>query len=139
MNRTRSSNAPPARDQGPPRSGFRRGFTIALFGAFAFLLWVTLNDPVRKPQMSTETALRETIYLTALALDAEREATGAYPATLEAVAMDEDGLTYIREGDGYRLVASADGVTVDYESGEDLTPFRAAFQQLLPPHLRIER
>ena len=86
------------------------------------------------PPVPVDTALRETIYITSLALDSEFEETGEYPADLEEVGMDEEGLSYSREGDGYTLVAELDGVRVQYRSGEDLEPFRKAFEALLPPY-----
>lgn len=80
-----------------------------------------------------ETALRETIYITSLALESEFEETGEYPTDLETVGMDEEGMVYSRERDGYTLVAEWEGVRIQYRSGEDLEPFRAAFEALLPP------
>ena len=86
------------------------------------------------PPVPVDTALREVIYITSLALDSEFEETGEYPADLEEVGMDEEGLTYSREGGGYTLVSELDGVRVQFRSGEDLGPFRKAFESLLPPY-----
>jgi hypothetical protein len=80
-----------------------------------------------------ETDLRGTIYVTSLALESEFEETGEYPANLEMVGMDEEGLAYSRDGSGYTLVAELEGTRVQYRSGEDLKPFRRAFETLLPP------
>jgi hypothetical protein len=81
-----------------------------------------------------EVGLQETIYVTALALNAEFEETGEYPVELEEIGMDEEGLIYARDRNGYTLVAEEEGVRVQYRSGEDLEPFRAAFEALLPPY-----
>lgn len=118
-------------------SGIRPVFTLALIVTLGVLLWVYIQDPMGRHQMSVDTSLRETIYVTALALDAEFEATGAYPNTLEEVGMDEEGVTYRREDGGYLLIAEDEGVVVEYRSGEDLLPFQEAFEQLLPPHLEV--
>lgn len=80
-----------------------------------------------------DTALRETIYITSLALESEFGETGEYPADLEMIGMDEEGLTYSADGAGYTLVAEWEGARVQYRSGEDLEPFRKAFETLLPP------
>ncbi len=58
---------------------------------------------------------------------------GHYPTGLVDLGMDQEGLTYSRVGDWYSLVAEDDGVTVEYRSGEDLEPYRVAFEALLPP------
>lgn len=80
-----------------------------------------------------ETALRETVYVTSLALESEFEETGEFPADLETIGMDEEGLTYSRDGAGYTLIAEWEGARVQFRSGEDLEPFRRAFETLLPP------
>ncbi len=120
------------------RSGINPLFTGGLFVTLAVLAWATFSDPALRHQVSLENSLRGTIYTTALALDAERAATGSYPATLEEIGMDEEGVTYQPDANGYRLTASDEGLEVEYRSGEDLQPFRAAFNALLPPHLRVE-
>ena len=83
--------------------------------------------------VSPDDSARETIYSTVLALTAELDATGAFPEDLESIGMDHEGLTYSPRSDGYSLTAEEDGVTVEYSSGEDLTPFREAFQALVIP------
>lgn len=94
---------------------------------------------VARPQVDNlapvpaDTALRETVYITSLALESELEETGQYPADLETIGMDEEGLTYSRDGAGYTLVAEWEGARVQFRSGEDLEPFRRAFESLLPP------
>jgi hypothetical protein len=77
-----------------------------------------------------EAYLQTTIYLTALTLDAELEATGFLPETLSEVGMDEVGLTYVPVEDQYTLVAEGSELRVEYNSGEDLDAFRVAFQRI---------
>jgi len=128
----------PASESDGRRSKVSPLLTAVLAASFGVLVWATLGDPVLHPQMSVETSLRETIYLTALALNAEQEETGTYPTTLEEIGMDEVGLVYQAEPSGYHLSATDEGIQVEYRSGEDLGPFRAAFEALMPPHLRIQ-
>ncbi len=47
--------------------------------------------------------------------------------------MDEEGLTYTRDSDGYTLIAEEEGIRVEFRPGDDMEPFRAAFEALLPP------
>jgi len=133
-----------ARHDGAPQSGgsspIRPLFAGALFILLAVLLWLGIAgaDPLAEYEVEVETSLMETIYVTAIALEAEYEATGRWPVDLESVGMDEEGLTYDPTGDGYRLVATADEAVVEYRSGESLRPFREAFNSLLPPHMVVE-
>jgi hypothetical protein len=106
---------------------------VALILVLGILLWVNLSSSDEGSPVSAELSLRETLYVTALALNAEYEETGAYPVDLESIGMDEDGLRYTRSSHGYALVAEEEGVRVEYRSGQDLAPLREAFEALLPP------
>jgi hypothetical protein len=106
---------------------------IALLALLGFLLWLNSADSPEETAIRTEVSLQERIYVAALALDAAFEEAGVYPANLEAVGMDDEGVVYSRSGDGYTLTAEEDGIRVEYHSGEDLEPFRTAFERLLPP------
>lgn len=124
---------PPNRTGASIRPLFAGGLVVTL----SVLAWLTLaaGDPLDEYEMTVETSLMESVYVTAIALDAEFEATGSLPDDLESIGMDEEGLTYERTPDGYRLSAREEGVVVAYRSGEDLRPFREAFNRLLPPHM----
>ena len=100
---------------------------------FALLVWLHLSAPAEHPPVPLRTSLMESIYVTALALDAELEETGSLPPNLEAVGMDDPTLTYVPGSDGYVLVAKSGEVRIEYRQGEDLRPYREAFEQLLPP------
>ena len=117
-----------------PRNGpIRPLLILALIVALGLVIVVDPYRPEPVQPVPTRTSLREVIYVTALALDAEFEETGAYPAELESIGMDEEGLTYTRGPEGYTLVAEAEGIQVGFRSGDDMEPFRAAFEALLPP------
>ncbi len=117
------------------RSGqIHPGLVVGLFLVLGLLLWSNRDGGTEGSPYPIVTYLQETIYVTALALDAEFTDTGAYPPDLETIGMDEEGLAYSRVAEGYTLVASEGEVTVAYESGENLEPFRQAFEALLPPY-----
>ena len=106
---------------------------VALVATLGALVWLNAADAPSEDAIPTETFLRERIYVIALALDAEYEETGSYPTDLESVGLDEEGVVYSTDGRSYALTAEEDGISIAYRSGEDLAPFRAAFQRLLPP------
>jgi hypothetical protein len=105
---------------------------VALLLVLALLIRINFGNPLPESSIPVETSLRETIYVTVLALEAELEETGAYPHDLESLGMDEEGLSYTPNSAGYTLVAREEGTIVEYRSGEDLGPFKDAFYELLP-------
>lgn len=115
------------------KSRIHPSLLVALLLTLGVLLWLEASGTDNVIQVPVELTLQEAIYLTALALEAEREATEAYPPDLATIGMDEEGLRYERQSDSYVLVAEEDGVRIEYHAGEDLEPFRAAFENLLPP------
>jgi len=114
----------------------RPSLLVGLVVVLATLLTLNVYEATFSYQVYSdlrETHLRETIYVTVLALDAEGKTTGSYPPDLETIGMDEEGLTYTRGSDGYTLIAEGEGIRVEYRSGDEIEPFRAAFEALLPP------
>ena len=107
---------------------------LALVVLLGFLIWVNSTEAGTESTVPVKTFLQETIYVTALALDAEMEETGAYPPDLESIGMDEEGLSYSLSSGSYTLVASEAGITVQFQSGDDMEPYRSAFESLLPPY-----
>lgn len=120
-------------DKRVKRSRIHPSLLLALLLVLGLLLWLDLNSSEGIQPIPVELSLQETIYLTALALNAEWEETGAYPPDLETLGMDEEGIQYTLGSQGYSLVAEREGVRIEYRSGEELEPFRAAFERLLPP------
>ncbi|MBT8398577.1 MAG: hypothetical protein HKO65_18670 [Gemmatimonadetes bacterium] len=118
----------------PDRRGeIHPGFLVALVLVLALVIWSGQGNFSEESSVPLETVLQETIYVTALALEAEFQETGAYPTDLESLGLDDEGLTYTLGPNRYTLVASAEGASVEYRSGGDLAPFREAFEHLLPP------
>ncbi|MFH1764614.1 MAG: hypothetical protein ABIF09_10520 [Gemmatimonadota bacterium] len=108
------------------------GLLLVLAALLALNIYeASLGDEVYSDMRQTN--LREMIYVTALALDAEAKDSGGYPPDLETIGMNEEGLTYTRDSDGYTLIAEEEGTRVEFRSGDDMEPFRAAFEALLPP------
>lgn len=107
---------------------------LALVTVLGLLIWINSTGSPTESPVPVETSLKETIYVTALALDAEMEATGAYPPDLESIGMDEEGLSYTPSSGTYTLVAAEAGITVQFQSGDDMEPYRNAFESLLPPY-----
>jgi hypothetical protein len=106
---------------------------IGLLFPMVGILYFNLSRPPSVLPVPPDVSLKETVYVTALALNAEFEETGVYPSDLREIGMDEEGLRYARTTDGYILTAEEDSVYVEYESGDELTPYKAAFESLLPP------
>ena len=115
------------------RGAVHPSLLIALALVLGVLLWLNLADTDGANTVPVRTSLQETIYVTALALNAEMEATGSFPPDLETLGLDDETLVYAPDSDGYTLVAEAEGVQVEYHHGEDLGPYREAFESLLPP------
>ena len=84
------------------------------------------------PEMA-EASLKASIYLAALAVDAEFEESGVYPQDLESIDVDEEEVTYLPREDCYTLVAADEELSFEFHSGDDLEPYRSAFEFLLPP------
>ena len=103
---------------------------LTLVAVATLVFIVTRLAAPRSAPVAPRDSARETIYVTALALNAEFEETGEFPEDLESIGMDEEGLTYTRGPEGYTLVMVEDGFRVQYSQGEDLTPFREAFEAL---------
>ncbi len=115
----------------PRTRSFKKPLLIVLFVLLAGVAAWNIYYFSRMGRVSAEMEeayLETAIYLTALTLDAEFEATGAYPASLEEVGMDEEGLSYVRENGSYTLVARGSGVELRYRSAEELAPFKEAFE-----------
>jgi len=106
---------------------------VLLVMVLGLLVYLNAGESSDAAPVSTSSSLRETIFVTAMALNAEFEETGTFPADLEVIGMDEKELLYTPESDGYSLVAEDEGIRVEYRFGDDLEPFRSAFEALLPP------
>jgi len=124
------------RNLGGSRGASHGAILLVLLLALALLLAWNSYSYRRAETISPEMAdasLKGSIYLTVLALEAEFEDTGAYPSDLESIDVAEDEVTYFPTGNGYRLVAADGDLSFEFRSGDDLGPYRTAFEFLLPP------
>jgi hypothetical protein len=78
-----------------------------------------------------EAALQASIFLAQQSIEAELAETGDFPASLEEVGADEEGLSYVVTGEVYTLTAQGNHHAINFQRGDDLTPFEAAFRALL--------
>ena len=125
-------------DQNPrPKNGkIRPSLLVGLFVVLGSLLALNAYEASFSGQVYSdlrETHVRVAIYVAVLALEDQVKTTGTYPPDLETIGMDQEGLTYTRGSGGYTLIAEEEGARVEYRSGDDMEPFRAAFEALLPP------
>jgi len=94
---------------------------LAVAGVAVTLWNVRALEPDARPLPAKRqrAELAGMLYVLAAQVEATKERTGAYPATLDAVAPPLDGVVYRREAEGYVLEATAGGVTLSYRSGDD--------------------
>lgn len=100
------------------------------------LLWF---QDARGPAFSearVEESLRASIFITVMGLEAHRSRTGAYPASLEVVGLDGQGLEYRLEGNQFVLQGAGVEPPLSYRPGQDLRPFELALDQVLPGNFR---
>jgi hypothetical protein len=77
-----------------------------------------------------EASARFTVYLIAQTLETHRDSTGTFPPTLETLNVNEEGVRYTSTGNAYELTAKFAEGQIVYRSGEDLSAFARAFEQL---------
>lgn len=109
--------------QREPSRGSRVGVAVILVLALAgVLVWnVRLARMGTPPLPSSEQERSLVAVVTVLSrqLEAVRASTGAYPASLDAVAPPLDGVTYRLTAGGYELEAVAGEVVVSFVSDRD--------------------
>jgi hypothetical protein len=79
--------------------------------------------------METASA-RFSIFLIAQDLRAHFDSTGAFPATLEDLDLDEEGIEYVTNGSTFRLVVVEGSNSIVYTEGKDSDLFRSSFKVL---------
>jgi hypothetical protein len=121
--------SPPAR-----RRPGRRALGVLFVVLLALAGW-NVWDVTREPEVFTpaeeETGLRAEIYLAVEQIEAFRRQNGSLPVDLARLGLDTPELSYVRDANRYRLVAATNRVQVAYETGQDLGPFRGAFDRVL--------
>lgn len=103
----------------------------ALVLALAALYAISENrkSPTTASAMK-EASARFSIYLVAEGLQAYKDSTGTFPATLEQAGLDEEGIQYVTDGSSYRLIAVQGSTSLVYVEGTRLDRYEAAFKVL---------
>jgi hypothetical protein len=119
----------------PPKRRLGRGLllgflTVVLLGVAAWDIYYLTFEPSPTPDYE-ELSLRASVYLAVRTVEGYQEETGALPRSLQEVGMDDEGLEYTLEGDGFSLVAPGEANTIRFRSEDDLAPYEAAFPSLL--------
>jgi hypothetical protein len=124
-----------AQDEEARRRRLRRILVFGLLPAFLVLLGWNLTRRSQPPEVFTPAELdagtRFKIYLAAQALKVYRDSAGTWPPSLEVVGFANEGLTYEIVDTAYVLQANIGGAPVFYRSGDDLSFFRDASQELM--------
>ena len=131
----RERGAAAEKGRGARRERMRRVLVFGLLPAFLILLGWNLTRGRAQPVVFTPAELdagaRFKIYLAAQALKAHRDSAGTWPASLDLVGFADEGLTYQVIDTTYVLQTMIGGAPFTYRSGEDLTFFRDASQELI--------
>lgn len=106
-----------------PSRGSRLGVAVVLALALAgVLVWNVRIARMGTPPLPTyeqERSLMGVVTVLSRQVEAVRASTGAYPASLDAVAPPLDGVTYRLTAGGYQLEAVAGDVVVTFMSDRD--------------------
>lgn len=120
---------PPASAASPRRQGTALALIVAGWG---FIAWLWVSQPAwvfgprtapRHDAVSRDAALRLTLWLERGRVDEYQEEHGRLPGTLEDAGPVEEGVTWLRQGDGYVLSATIDGETLSLADRMDADSF----------------
>lgn len=129
--------ATPDQPPTPPRTrGILLAFLAVVFLAVAgwnIYLFTMAGDP---PPAFEQVALQASLFFAQQAVEEAWKETGSFPASLEEVGGDEEGLSYALSETGYTITAVGIHHEVSFRRGDDLTPLKAAFQALLSREVR---
>lgn len=131
----RERGAARVQDKAARRQRLRRILVFGLFPAFLVLLGWNLTRSSKPAEVFTpaelDAGVRFKIFLAAQALKVYRDSAGTWPPSLDAVGFAHEGLTYQVVDTSYILQANIGGAPVSYRSGDDLSFFRDASQELM--------
>lgn len=121
--------------QGRQQQGRLRTVLLALLPLFLGLVVWNLTAGRKRPVVFTQAELdagaRFKVFLAAQALTSFRDSAGHWPASLAQVGFADEGLSYQQADTTYELTAVSGGIRFTYRSGEDLSFFRDAPQDLM--------
>jgi len=115
----------------------RRGIRAFAFSAPIFAVLTVINVAAANrsvPPLEPVAAKHEAqvgIYLAIQQIEAYKDANdGRLPPTLEDVGADAPGLVFVRDAQGYEIVAELDGTYERYRHGDDPSRFEEAASAL---------
>ncbi len=100
---------------------------LALAALYAFSEYRQTH--AASPVMESASA-RFSIFLIAQELRVHFDSKGTFPATLEKLDLDEEGIAYLTNGSTFSLVAVEGSNSIVYVEGEDSEMFRSSFRVL---------
>ena len=105
-----------------------------LLAIFAGLVGWNVYRAVREvevfPPAQEQAADLFTIYLIQQSIQSYHDSTGELPPNLAVLGADDEGVEYTVRDTAYMLTIATDSMPVSYRSGEDVSPFEAAYEQL---------
>ncbi len=120
----------------PTRSRSWVPILVPLFAIFAGLVGWNIYRAVREvevfPPAQERAADLFTIYLIQQSIQSYRDSTGEFPPNLGVLGADDEGVEYTVRDTTYVLTIATDSMPVSYRSGQDVSPFQAAYEQLTP-------
>lgn len=116
------------------RGGLRQALFAAVLGLTAVVIWEYTHPPFPGPAFDPaglQSSLDLAVFLTVEGIEAYKADADSLPANLEAVGLDDPELTYTRTETSYEIRGEAGAYHVYYVAGDDLTPFRHAYDALV--------
>jgi hypothetical protein len=114
-----------------PRRSRRPLYLALLFVIFAGLTsWNVVragHQPVVFTADEMEASVRYRIYLAVRAVEGYHDSARAFPRTLKAAGIEDDGLVFLPSTSTYTIVAESGARRISYRRGDDLRPFAAAY------------
>ena len=112
----------------------RRSKIWYFLGLLPIFLGMTIWNLTRAGEQPTvftpeeiEAGIRFKIYLAAQGVQAYRDSVGAWPRSLKAVGMADEGLVYQLVDTSYTIADTSGGVPLVYHGGESLSLFADAY------------
>jgi hypothetical protein len=118
----------------------QRPWLYWIFGLLPILGVLVIWNLVRRAEAppvfraeELDASVRLKIFLTAKAIYAYRDSTRRFPASLAELGMRDIGLVYERTATSFTITDTSAVLPLTYYSGDDLTIFSSAYQQLSAP------
>lgn len=108
---------------------------VPLLVILAGLLGWNIHRAVRELEVFTpeeeHAAELFTIYLVQQAIESYRDSTGSLPQNLAVLGAEDEGVNYVVNDTAYALRINESSAPISYRSGQDVSPFEAAYERLM--------